>query len=241
MTTQPKNRRFSLFRLRMGPHAPSLRAPWLRGVLLRALLAGGLLLAWCTLGAVPSAASSIEGTVPTGQNLQDPGDPPTLIKHLRTELSSKDPMRRDKALVDIITLGRCTASCSVFLVSISGKKVSFGNETGTGRAIDLEVLTPDLIRVYQKGPADGHRLMALSALINIGSQAALKKLAREIASQSAGVQRHTHRTMVAYYLEKYPELREETVRTRVLKIEDVDRAERVRLRLAEKATSGPQN
>jgi hypothetical protein len=190
---------------------------------------------------MPSAASPFEGTVPAQQELQDPGDPPTLIKHLRTELHSGDPVRRDNALVDITTLGRCTASCSVFLVSIPGKKVSFENETGVGTAIDLGALTPDLIQVYQSGPADGHRLLALSALINIGNQDALKKLAREISSQSAAVQRHTHRTMVAYYLEKYPELREETVRTRVLKIEDVDRAERVRLRLAEQANSGPQN
>jgi hypothetical protein len=224
MRTQPKNRLVSLFRPGTRLHGPSFR-----GLSLRGLLVAGLLLTWAVLGA-GALASDLPRAERLGESL---GDPPTLIKHLRTELHSKDPVRRDLALVDIAGLGRCTASCSVTLLSVPGKNVSIANDTELGTVVDLEVLVPDLIRVYQRDPVDGHRLLALAALIYIGNQAALEKLIAEIPSQSPDVQQRTTRTLVGYYLEKYPELREETERTRVLEIEDVERAERLRLQVAQ--------
>ena len=159
-------------------------------------------------------------------------DPPTLIKNLRTELNSKDLMRRDLALVDIVVLGRCPASCTVSLASGQGKQIRFENDSDVGTVIDLDALIPDLMKVYRSGPADGHRLMALAALVNIGNHEALTQLVEESPLQSADVKRATNRTLAAFYLEQYPELMERTLRTKTLTIEDVDRAEQVRIKVA---------
>ena len=176
------------------------------------------------------------GTAPAPK--QASGDPPTLVKHLRTELQSKDPVRRDHALVDIITLGRCTGSCTINLASVRGRRISIESESDVGAVVDLDALVPTLMTVYRSDPAGtGHRLLALSALISIGNQNALKALVEDIPSQPADVQSATHRSLAAFYLEKYPELLEKTERRRMLSIEDVERAERVRLRVARKDAS----
>lgn len=187
------------------------------------LLGGGIL-----LFATPSSAPVAD-------------DPPTLIKHLRTELKSKDALRRDHALVDIVALGRCSASCSVPLASVQGKTISIQNQTELGTVIDLDALVPDLITVYRSGPADGHRLLALSALINIGNQKALETLADEAPSQSQDVRRATNRTLASFYLEKYPELMKRAERTKTLTIQDVQRAERIRLRVARRQNGQASN
>lgn len=96
--------------------------------------------------------------------------PPTLGTHLRSELQAKDSMRRQMALLDINTLAYCTASCNISLRSVQNQQIRIENETGSGAFVDLDVLVPDLVKSYRQGPADGHRLLALSALLQIGNE-----------------------------------------------------------------------
>jgi hypothetical protein len=173
-------------------------------------------------------------------------DPPSIIKHLRTEIGSKDAMRQQYALIDVIVLSKCEASCTVNFLSIPDKMLRVENESGAGTAIDLEALVPDLMRAYRTGPADGHRLLALSALINIGNERAFEQLAAESSDrssqQSNRVNKATQRSLAAYYLEKYPELTKKMGRSQTFSIEDVRRAEGLRVRLAKKdAKTAAQN
>ena len=112
------------------------------------------------------------------------------------------------------------------------------NESGAGTAIDLDALVPDLMKAYRSGPADGHRLLALSALINIGNTRALEQLATDSSDrssqQSGRVNSATQRALVAHYLEMYPELTERAMRNMTFSIEDAQRAETVRGKLAKK-------
>jgi hypothetical protein len=165
-------------------------------------------------------------------------DPPTLTKHLRTELRSEDPIRQSRALVDIITLAGCPETCTVHLQSASDKKLRVENETGMGNAIDLDALVPDLMSAYREGPVDGTRLLALSALIKVGNEKAFEQLIDEKEGQSENVQKATNRSLASFYLEKYPELTERAFRSGNLTIDDVRRAERLRLRLVRKAAKG---
>lgn len=165
-------------------------------------------------------------------------DPPSLLKHLRTEMSSNDATRQQNALLDVIVLSKCEASCTISFLSIPDKMLRVENESGVGTAIDLDALVPDLMKAYRSGPADGHRLLALSALINIGSDEALEQLATESSDrssqQSNRVNKTTQRSLAAFYLEKYPELTERAMRNKTFSIEDVRRAETVRVKLAKK-------
>ena len=165
-------------------------------------------------------------------------DPPSLIKHLRAELGSKDAMRQQNALIDVIMLSKCEASCTVNFHSIPDKMLRVENESGAGTAMDLDALVPDLMNAYRSGPADGHRLMALSALVNIGNASALEQLAAESSDrssrQSSRVNKTTQRSLAAFYLEMYPELIEKMGRSQTFSIEEVRRAEGVRVRLAKK-------
>lgn len=175
-----------------------------------------------------------------------PPDPPSLIKHLRTEISSNDAARQQNALLDVIVLSKCEASCTVTFLSIPDKMLRVENESGAGTAIDLDALVPDLMKAYRSGPADGHRLLALSALINIGNDKALEQLATESSDrssqQSDRVTKTTQRSLAAFYLEKYPELTERAMRNKTFSIEDVRRAETVRVKLAKKeAKAAAQN
>jgi hypothetical protein len=162
-------------------------------------------------------------------------EPPTLISHLRSELQQSDPARRDHALVDVISLANCPASCTVALQSTDRKKVTIANETEKGAVMDLSTLTPALIDVYRDGPADGHRLLALSALLKIGNEQAIDRLVDESALQSESVAHSTHRGLAAFYLAKYPELEAKTMQRGRLSLEDVQRARALHLkRQAEK-------
>lgn len=164
--------------------------------------------------------------------------PPTLVTHLRSELQAKDSMRRQMALLDINTLAHCTTSCNVSLRSVQDKQIRIENETGTGALVDLDVLVPDLLTSYRQGPADGHRLLALSALLQIGNERSLEQLLDEEASQSARVDKATQAGLASFYLEKYPELMERTMRTNRLSIDDVAKAKAFRVKKAKKTAKG---
>ena len=166
---------------------------------------------------------------------QSQAERPTLIKHLRTELRSKDDVRQERALIDVIALAGCQASCTVALQSKPSKALQIENETGTGNVIDLEVLTPDILRAYRNGSADGYRLLALSALINIGGETAIDKLVGEKETQNSRVRRVTDMSLAAFYFAKYPELMERSTRNRTLSLDDVEQARVLRLRAAKRA------
>lgn len=172
---------------------------------------------------------------PPEATAQNEGDRPTLIKHLRSELNSKNAMRRNMALLDINTLAHCRESCTVNLQTVQGKQIRIENETGMGTVVDLDALTPDLLRSYRQGPADGHRLMALSALLHIGNEKALERLVEEETRQSKRMKKATQRGLAGFYLEKYPELTKRAMRTRRLSLDDVARAKAYRMRKAKKS------
>lgn len=199
----------------------SLVRPVLPVLVLSVLLAGLFLL--------PSPAGATASTQ-VEPAVQSPADPPTLIKHLRTEIHASDARRQEKALIDVIALAGCADTCTVSLVSAGEKMLRMQNETGTGSAVDLDALIPDLLEAYRSGPADGNRLLALSALINIGNETALERLIEEKESQEARVRKATDLSLAAFYLEKYPELTEPSLRRRSLSIEDVQRAKALRLK-----------
>lgn len=188
----------------------------------------GLVLAVAgTLLAVPLVAASAP--------LLLAGDPPSLVKHLRAELQSNDARRVENALIDVVSLASCTSTCTVSLRSAEEKRIRIENETNTGAALDLSALGPDLLAAYRSGPADGHRLLALSALINIGNDKALAQLLEDGEfSQSDRVNRETQMSLAYYYLTMYPELVERAERKKTFSIEDVQRAEAVRVKLAKK-------
>lgn len=164
--------------------------------------------------------------------------PPTLITHLRSELQAKDSMRRQMALLDINTLAHCTASCNLSLRSVQDQQIRIENEAGVGTMVDLDVLVPDLLKSYRTGPADGHRLLALSALLQIGNERSLEQLIDEGASQSGKVEKATQAGLAAFYLEKYPELMDRTMRTNRLSIDEVAKAKAFRVKKAKKAAKG---
>lgn len=139
------------------------------------------------------------------------------------------------ALIDVISLSLCNSSCEIALRSMTNRKISIENETGAGKIVDLDILTPDLVRTYQRGPADGQRLLALQALINIGNMSALEQIANAKGQQSKAVQDATNKSLIAFYLGKYPELEGRTNRRSVLSISEVQRAESVRLKMTKRA------
>ena len=188
---------------------------------------GALLLAGLVLHP-PSAAAAAPTQAETAT--PDPSDPPTLIKHLRTEINARDARRQEKALIDVIALAGCAETCTVSLVSAGEKMLRMQNETGTGSAVDLDALIPDLLEAYRSGPADGNRLLALSALINVGNETALERLIEEKERQNTTVRKATDMSLAGFYLEKYPELTERSLRRHSLSIEDVQRAKALRLK-----------
>lgn len=155
---------------------------------------------------------------------------PTLMKHLRAELEAKDPVRQGRALADIIALANCPGTCTVILRSAADKRIRIKNETGVGSVVDLDALLPDLLETYWRGPTDGHRRMALSALLHIGNERVLKRLIQNGREQSSAMERTMHQMLAAFYLERYPELTELTVRTQELSLEDVTRARALRVK-----------
>jgi hypothetical protein len=198
-----------------------------------------LVLAGSLLGASLAAAPVLDAPAQ---------DPPTLIEHLRAEINSRDALRQEYALMDVIMLSQCEASCTVDFFSIPDKMLRVDNESGVGKIMDLDALIPDLMKAYRTSPVgghDGHRLLALSALINIGNAASLEQLvadSRDPSSrQSDWVNKNTQKSLVGFYLAKYPELTERVTRYNTFSIQDVRRAEGVRVKLAKKeakATAG---
>lgn len=164
--------------------------------------------------------------------------PPTLVKHLRSELQAKDPMQRQMALIDITTLAHCTASCNVSLRSVQDKQVRIDNETGIGTMVELDALVPDLLKSYRQGPADGHRLLAMAALLQIGNERGLEQLIDEGASQSPDVEKATQRGLAAFYMEKYPELMDRSMRTNRLSLDDIEEVKAFRLKKAKMEAKG---
>ena len=189
-------------------------------LVLSLLLAGGLFL----FPVSSVAQSSMDG-------------PSTLVEHLQKNLQSKnyDYSKREAALIDIVGLAACADQCTVTLRSVSKKQLRAIKQMGTGSTLDLNALVPDLLESYRSGPADGHRLLALSALINIGNEEALDQLVDEGARQSENVNRSTQRSLANFYLEKYPKLRNRARHTRQLSLDDVGRARAVEVRRAKKA------
>ncbi len=188
------------------------------------------------------AGSLLGAPLATAAPLGGPAqDPPTLINHLRTEMNSKDALRQESALIDVIALSRCKASCTVTLRSIPNKMLHVENESGVGRIMDLDALVPDLMKAYRTSPVgghDGHRLLALSALINIGNATSLEQLATESSDrsnqQSSRVNNATQRSLAAFYLEKYPELTQKMGRSQTFSIYDVRRAEAAQVKFDKK-------
>lgn len=193
------------------------------------LLRGTRLLFLCSLLAVVPL-----GAVQADSSLLTTDDPPTLIQHLRNELQQKDPVRREYALMDAIALANCPTSCTLGLNSIQGKQIKIENNDGAGSVVDLTALLPALLDTYRKGPADGHRLMALSALVRIGDEKTLERLTRERSTQSKRMNETTSRGLAAFYLAKYPELQDGLSRSGRLSVSDVEKAKAVRVRLARK-------
>jgi len=166
---------------------------------------------------------------------QSSAERPTLLKHLRTELNARDADRQERALVDVIALAACPDNCIISLQSRTNRAIRIENETGVGSVVDLDALAPDLLRVYRTTSPDGRKLLALSALINIGNQTALDRLVEEKENQGSTVRKATDMSLASFYLTKYPELAEQTMRRRVLSLDDVQRAEVLRLRHAKKS------
>jgi len=189
-----------------------------------------LALAGSLLGATLVAAA------PMGEATQDP---PTLIKHLRTEMNSKNAMRQESALMDVISLANCTSTCIVDLHSIQNKQIRIENDTDAGSIVDLEALAPDLLNLYRRGPTDGHRLLALSALITIGNETAIEALVQDGSStrhrQSQRVASRTQKSLTSFYLARYPELTERALRTNIFSLDDVQKVKATRARAAKKA------
>lgn len=161
--------------------------------------------------------------------------PPTLVKHLRSGLQSGDDVEQQAALLDIVALANCPASCTIPLQSIQGKEIRIGNEAEAGSVMDLDALVPDLIKTYWRGPTDGHRLLALSALLYIGNERAFEQLIENGEEQSPAMEKTMHRQLASFYLENYPELTDRTVRTRQLSLDDVARAKALRVKKMKKA------
>jgi hypothetical protein len=105
-------------------------------------------------------------------------------------------------------------------------------EFKTTKRMDLSALTPELLDSYRRGPEDGQRLLALSALIGIGDEDALSTLVEEGSRQSNNVNRETQRSLAAFYLEKYPELANKAKWNGEISLVDVERAKRMRIKKA---------
>lgn len=169
---------------------------------------------------------------PSPSELQFAEDPPTLVGHLRTELRAKTTTRQEQALADVISLSGCFASCTVQLQSLGQQSIrlQIDNTTGVGPLLDLNALNPDLLRIYHTGKTDEARLMALSAIMGLGNETTIESLVNTPSSQSARVGDITHRVVVQFFVNAYPELLKNGQKLRTVSMDEVAelRAERVR-------------
>lgn len=165
------------------------------------------------------------------------GDPPTLVGHLRTELRANATTRQEVALTDVISLGGCFASCTVQLQSLGQQRIrlQIDNTTGVGPLLDLNALSPDLLRIYHTGRTDAVRLMALSAIMGLANEAAIESLITVPSSQSARVRELTHRVVADFFVNVYPELLREGQQIRSVSLDEVAELRGERTRLARRA------
>ena len=167
---------------------------------------------------------AVSGPTVLGQNSDDA--PPSLVEHLRTELEHNSSIRRHLALIDVTGLANCPNVCQMNLSSAKNQELK------TTKRLDLSALTPVLLQNYRRGPEDGQRLLALSALIGIGDEEAISTLVDEGARQSDNVNRETQRSLAAFYLGKYPELANKAKWNGEISLVDVEKAKRVRIKKA---------
>jgi hypothetical protein len=181
-----------------------------------------------------SVTSLSAGPVPLAWTPPLDTSPTTLIDHLRTELRANDVLRQQNALVDVIALANCQAACNVNLRSASDKGVRIENETGVPSVLDLTALVPDLMHNYRSSPEDGTKLLALSALINVGDERSIEALVGTRTKKSDRVERTTQRSLTAFFLTRYPELKDRAVRSGSFSLADVVRLRQQRARDARK-------
>ena len=158
-----------------------------------------------------------------------------LIMHLRNQLRAPEARQRELALVDVIALANCNTSCTLGLHSLqNNKKLRVDDATGAASVLDLNALVPDVRRIYRRESPESHKLLALSALINIGNEEALESLIEKPSNSAASqVGRQTNRSIASFFLEKYPELKRQTERTGHLSLTDVRRVRAVHLKQSE--------
>jgi hypothetical protein len=172
------------------------------------LLAGSLTIAGSTAPAAPADAAPLVRV------------DPIVVEHLRAELRARDWDRQETALIDIAALAACQTGCSVQLRSMPGHTLRGSADLSTA----LLRLGPDLLRAYRTSPSDGHRLLALSALLNVGDEARIDALIEKPGPVSDKLARATQRHVTSFYLERYPELQYQARRTGVLSLDDVKMA-----------------
>jgi len=184
-----------------------------------------LLIASSFMGTASARAASSSGLTIIAE------DPPTLVEHLRKELQSKEDRRRELALVDVIALANCPENCTLTLLSAQGKTLRIENDTGVGAAVDLNRLTPELLQAYRRSDMqDGLRLLALSALINVGNEKAIESLVQNPSSGSERVQRESNKILVSFFLEEYPELLDGARKKQAFSLDDVEKVRALRLK-----------
>jgi len=164
-----------------------------------------------------AATSSSPSKLETREN------PPTLVEHLRTELRSKTLLRQERALADVISLGMCSATCTVELQSLQQKKFRLQVDpiTELSPIMDLTVLGPDLLRIYHTGRTDEVRLMALSAIMGQANEATIESLISMPSSQSERVREFTRRVVVNFFVTMYPELLQNAQRRGTVSLEEI--------------------
>ena len=175
-----------------------------------------IFLALLLIGGLTNAGTAVAiSPVPSSPALS------TLSEHLRSELRSMDATRQERALIDVVALSQCTASCTIKMSSLPMRKIRIDNDTGAGSVANLTILTPVLTRIYRVGPTDELRLLALSALLNIGDETSLDAVVEHVASVSPRVKTVTHRGLSTFFLTKYPELNMRMSRNGTLALDDI--------------------
>lgn len=175
-------------------------------------------LALLLAGAVPANATLSAAPYPP---LDAPPAAISLIDYLHTELRSKDALRRQNALVDVVALASCSGSCTIPFRSLPNQTLRIENEMGVGTALDLTALLPDLQRIYYTDRSDGLRIQALAALLRIGNEPALEAIISVPARSSARVRDITQRSVASFFLTKYPDLNKSAVRRGTFSLDDV--------------------
>lgn len=160
----------------------------------------------------------------------------SLIDHLHTELRSKDALRRQNALEDVKALASCSASCTISFRSLPGKTIRIENETGMGSVLDLTTLLPDVERIYYTDRSDERQLQALDALLSIGNEQSLERLIANPGRHSAHVQKMTQQGISAFFMDKYPPLKDMALRRGTFSLDDIEAARQQHERMMRRAS-----